>query len=489
MKKIIPVVLLIVITNIHAFAQKTHEEDYFTEKDSIHINGKVIGFKPGAGDDFISFITYDITRDSKKLSFQLKTDGTFNVMLYQPFRGNISLSYRGAFENLYVQPGENLFLNIQNDRIDAPSGNKNAFTVKGKLADVNNILFDFQTEFKPHQFNAKADLGDKTQSDSIYIRKRTSQLNEELDFLNAYINDKGVTNITFEKWQRNQLIYSAAKEMLLFPFFGKLNKSISEPQLIGFIKHIPINNNEALTNSAYYDFLNMLVTDEQIIININPAYDAVRKINGYNSIPLYLDKIDHLSTGLTREIMYYDLYMSHLKFNDASQVLSRFNLTIHQPYLKRIFDESSKSAADGFKPYDIIERLKGLKVSDTLKQKLIDLFVKEKGTNLYIDFWGDWCGPCMMEMPAYPKFIAEFEGRPLKFIFFSAQTTEKSMLAVKEQNHINGEFINLTKDEVDIMNNAFEFHSYPSHFVINSASKVISNNTRKTAEINKLLWP
>jgi thiol-disulfide isomerase/thioredoxin len=130
-----------------------------------------------------------------------------------------------------------------------------------------------------------------------------------------------------------------------------------------------------------------------------------------------------------------------------------------------------------------------MKVSDSLKQKFIVLFKQWKGTNLLIDFWGDWCGPCMMEMPGYPKLIAAFENKPLKFIFFSSLMIEKSMLAVKKQYHINADFINLSKDEVAVMNNLFEFHSYPTHILVNTSGSVVSNNTKSEAGITKLLFP
>jgi thiol-disulfide isomerase/thioredoxin len=479
-------VALILVAPTLSVAQNDNARDYFSVKDSSRISGKVVGFIPGQ-DDFISFSTYSITGDNVKHAVQLKNDGSFNFAFYQAHSCNITINYKDAFKDALIQPAEELNLTIYNNKLD--TNNYNAFVAGGKLAEINNLIFDFQSEFLRHKFDNHANLGDKSQPDSVFARKRDEQLNEELNFLNTYIRDKRISNTAFKKWQKNQLTYLAAKEIVLFPFFGKLNKQITETQLLGFIQKIPVNDVDALANSAYYDFLKDLVLDEEIIININPAYDSIRKSNGYNSVPLYLDKLNNISNGLTTQILYYDLYHFLYKADDADKVIGRFESTITNVYIKQLLANNIKAAADGFKFYDVVNRLKKLNVTDSLKQKFIAWFENQRGTNVFVDFWADWCGPCMMEMPDYAKLIAAFDGKPLKFVFFSINTSDRSMMEVKNKNKINADFINLSKDEVAVMNNIFEFHSYPQHFVINKSGQVISNSTRGQNDINKLLFP
>ena len=93
----------------------------------------------------------------------------------------------------------------------------------------------------------------------------------------------------------------------------------------------------------------------------------------------------------------------------------------------------------------------------------------------------------MMEMPGYPKLISAFEGKPIKFVFFSVKTKEQSVQRVKEKYKINGDFINLTNDEAAILNNVFKFHSYPSHFVVNSEGYVVGSHVKRVEEIGKIL--
>jgi thiol-disulfide isomerase/thioredoxin len=464
---------------------------YFNEKDSIHITGKILDFKSGQGNDFISFLTFGIDGKSKKESFQVLPDGSFDVTIYQGFEGDISVSYRTAFASLYTRPGAHLDIQIENRAVHEGKRGKEVFLATGELSEVNNLLFDFQSEIREHDFNHQANLGDKQLSDSAFADHRHKRLTEELEFLESFISSRKTQNREFSDWQRNQLVYAAGQEILMFPFFGKMNTTISDRQLLDLISFIPIGNSLALHNSAYYDFLNILAIGCQIIVNINPAYSDARKENGNNSTPVVLAQLDKLTTGITREILYFDLYASLFLSPSGKKTTvagsDRFEAVIREPYLKKKFKELQDSINDDFQPYNIVDRIRNLKVSPELKTRLLHTFEKTIGGNIFIDFWGDWCGPCMLEMPAYPELIGKFEARPLKFVFFSAHTSDKSVQRVKEKYKINADFINLTNDEVAMMNNVFEFHAYPSHFVVNSKGYVVGNHTKRAEDIERLI--
>jgi thiol-disulfide isomerase/thioredoxin len=479
-------ITLLSIIRLSVFAQNASTANIFTEKDSIYISGTVIGFKPGQTDNFIAFSTHDMQGKPTKHAFQLKNDGSFDARLYQPFAGDIQLNYKEAFVRIYAEPNEHLSLDILNDKINRSTGHKDAFLVKGKHAEFNNILLSFHAEFSLQDFDNLSDLGDKTQSDTTYSIRRFAQLTAELDFLNSFFKRHNINHPAFERWQKNQLTYSAAKEIIWFPFASKINREITDDKLIQLLKNIPVTS-DAFNNSAYYAFLSMLAGGEEIIVNVNPAYAVAKSLNGNNSILLYINNIDKISAGLTREILYYDVYneifnhathpvVSERSLNALSQAWDRFNTTVKQPYLNKLLNEKKDGITAVFKPYNIIERIKDQKVSDNLKQKLLAVFAKQKDVNLYIDFWGDWCIPCMQEMPLYPKLIAAFEGKPLNFLFFSVLTTEESMLNVRKKYNIKADFINLTKDEVAVMNNVFGFYGYPSHFIMDNTDRVISNS-------------
>jgi hypothetical protein len=252
---------------------------YFNDKDSTFISGKVIDFKPEDGDAFISFLVFDIGGKSKKHSFQISPDGSFNVAVLQYFAGDITLNYRNAFTSIFARPGSHLEIVIQSSAIQ--EGNRwgtKVFSAKGELADVNNLLFDFESKIRDHEFAHEVDMGNKQQTDSTFALQKLNKLQERLAFLDSYINSRKIDNNTFINWQKNQLTYDTGHEILLFPFLGKMNKTITDTQLLAFVNSIPISNPSALFNSAYYDFLQMLTGGHQIIVNINQAYEPLEEL-------------------------------------------------------------------------------------------------------------------------------------------------------------------------------------------------------------------
>jgi thiol-disulfide isomerase/thioredoxin len=471
----------------HGFGQT--KSSFFSDKDSIYVSGNIIDFKSGDGNEFISFTTYGTNGKGNRQSCQVSPDGSFNMALFQSFAGDIAICYRTALATVLVRPGQHLQIDIQNNAIAAGKKGNDVFLIKGELAEVNSLILAFQDRIRDHDFVQQVSLGDKELGDSLFAVNRHKKLSEELAFLDDFIKSRKVENKNFRTWQKNQIVYAAGRELLMYPFFGKMNTTISGRQLFKMIDSIPVANTSALQNSGYYEFLNMLMLDGQILVNVNPAYLKIKKENGNNTIPVNLAQFDKLANGIIRELMYFDLYQSHFESrsrkNIAGPASELFDSVIQHPYLRKSYRKLAASIEEQFKPYHIISRIRELKASAELKTRLLDTFEKVAGTSIFIDFWGDWCGPCMMEMPAYPALISKFEGKPLKFIFFSVNTTDKSISHVKDK--INAEFINLTNDEVAMMNSAFEFHTYPAHFVVNSQGYVVGSNTKKAEEIERLI--
>lgn len=457
----------------------------FVEKDSIMVSGTIIGFRPNSDESFISFQTHDLQGLTTKHSFEISPNGHFIGKLFQPYEGDIFLLFKERCTILYVKPGNHLFLTIRNDKANGTSDLKEVISVKGESGAINKELFNFFKQYERHQFFNKTDIANNDQTDSAFAAARIKRLTEELNFLALFGQQSGKRSRTFEKWAKNYLVYDAAYEIILFPFLGKLNKNINYRELFSMLKNIPPNNESALQNSYYYRFLNQLTGSLDIIRNINPVYNSIKKYNGYDRIAFILDKIDENFTGIAREIMYLDYYDNTkdeiLNESDSSvnKKRERFYRNISDPYIKKLFLEREESSAKTLIKYNVRQRLKEIHADSVLKERLLLLLGKKKDSSLFIDFWGSWCGPCMLEMPYYHKFITSFAGKPLKFLFFSVNTPENTMNDVKQRYGIEGEFINLSRDESDIMNMVFEFNSYPRHFIIDSngllVDKTISN--------------
>ncbi|WP_316783000.1 TlpA family protein disulfide reductase [Pedobacter frigiditerrae] len=469
------------VTVFIAFHSANAQTPFFNEKDSIEIKGKVIGYNPGQKDHFLSFSTYNLFGKSTSQAIQIEDNGDFWIKLYQPYEGDVQLNYKDAFINVYAKANSILQLEIYDSKVKEQTDNENAFVAKGELAGLNNLNFKFQTAYNKHSFKSKIDMGNKLQTDSAFAASVVVMLDEQLAFLSLFVKNNQIMDQKFINWQRSRFQYEAGQSILFFPFAGKYNKEITQKQLMKLISTIPINNENALNSSSYYAFLNSLVGAQQIMININPMYDVIKSKSGKNTVSICLDEIDKFATGIARELQYLGSFLNKAgSGSDPMPYLARFNEVINNPFLKQYIKATQAPLHKASNEFDIVARLKAQKVKPILKERLINIFSQYKGVSLYIDFWGDWCGPCMSELPIYPNLINALAENPIKFLFLSAFTTEESMLAIKKKFKINGDFINLSKDEVNIVNNVFEFHSYPSHFLVNNKGVVISKMSQTT---------
>jgi len=453
---------------------KPASQTIFNSNKEIQIAGKMKNYNPANDPRFIRLRTYNIAGRSKDTAVFINKNGIFSVRLFQPFEGDIAVLYDDKYVTLYAQPGEKINLEIDGSKLKAEQNPVPAITLSGKSAVLSKTIIDFQANLGKQKFKNEPDWNDKIQRDKQFADIRISRMKEELSFLNEYTQQHKIQNTTFETWATNDLMYNAGFDIVFFTFAGKLNTSLADQQLIELLKDIPLFKKTALKNSSYYNFLYLLSQDIMIIININPMYTNDKKQNGYNPVPVYLNKSDDYFTGITKQLMYYHIYLLSSQKN-RDYLLDRFNTNISDSYLKKLFSAAKENSVKIFEPYDIVKKLQEYKADDSLKVRLINIFNTEKGNYIFADFWADWCMPCMHEMPLYPKLIEQFKNSPITFLFFAIETPDEKATAIKNKYGIDAKFITLNNNEARIMNNVLQFSSYPGHFIVRPNSILVDN--------------
>ena len=466
-------------------AQNIGNKTIFNSIKEIEISGKIKNYIPSNENQFITFRTYQVTGKIKDTSVFINSHGIFDARLFQPFKGDIALLYQDEYLTLYAEPNEKINLGIDISKLKSEQNPVKSITLTGKSAVLTKTIIDFQANLRKQKFKNEPDWKDKIQPDKQFANARISRMKEELFFLNEYTRYHKILDKTFEAWATNDLIYKAGFDIAFFAFAGKLNTSLTDKEFIEFFSDIPIVNNTALNNSNYYNFLKTLTTDFMIIININPMYADEKKQSGYNPVPVYLKKLDDYSTGITKQLMYYNIYLLNSP-KSRDYFLDRFNANISDTYLKKLLFAAKQNSGKIFEPYDIVKKLQEYKTNDSIKARLINLFNTEKGKYIFADFWGDWCMPCMHEMPFYPTLIEQFKNSPITFVFFAVETAEEKATAIKNKYGINARFITLNDNEAKIMNNVLQFTSYPSHFVLRPDGFVVDNSIAGIVSGNEL---
>ncbi len=436
----------------------------------VKVVGKITGYKKGNDNGFITFRTYGLNGRSRDTAIAIGADGTFKIALSQPFAGEFSVSYKGEFLTLMAVDGDQIGLNIDEKKWK-PDDVSQAYTVTGKQAAFTKAINEWINYKRAHSSATQADWGegDRKPADSTFIRQRKKQMTEEIATLKKFCQGKPLPK-GFYDWARNSLMYQAGHDCAFYCFAGKRNDYTTDSLLMSYLKYFPLNNESALKNADYYQFLSLLTSDLQIIVNINKTYDSLKTSYGKNSVPIYLSLYDKYSSGLVRELIYLNAYQSiHPKFSEP--YWNNFRDTIRDEVLALKLKQSREAAKIPFTPADIPAKIRAAAVDSSIKTRLLSVFESLSDQNVLIDFWGSWCGPCMMELPHYPKLMDSLRNSPIRFLFLSVSTPEAEVDKARKMMGDRATFVNLTDNEARLMNNVFGFSSYPSHFLMGPGSR------------------
>jgi len=153
-------------------------------------------------------------------------------------------------------------------------------------------------------------------------------------------------------------------------------------------------------------------------------------------------------------------YSKQIQFDQITETIPTidpaFSIIIDPKFNKRTKYEIGKFVA----PFNFTDINGKLLSSDTLKGKII-----------VMNFWGIFCGPCIMEMPELNALVEKMKGKEIVFIAPAISTPKEMLINNFLPKHpFNYQIVLVNQDDYSVT-------SFPTHIVIDQNLRVIDRLT------------
>lgn len=477
-------IFLLVISILAAICCAAQSSSFLNTDKVSELSGKIRNYQPNENNRFFTIRILPVHGIPPLITVPVNNDGTFTIQFIHPYTGDLHARYAGKYLYIYFIAGAKETIEIDEKSLLQSENIADAVSISGESGKIARLCMDLRYNLDKQQWKTQVNWEDTSKTDNEITDMYVQLMNEQLTWFETYTRQKEITNAAFQSWAKNDIMYSAAYMAASSMQDGTRGRKYTFPDIFHVIKKIPADNPQGISNSMYYAYISSLAHIMTFAYNLRPVYTDIRLKTGNNAIAYFPARIDSITTGSTRQLFYFYLFIANL--NKADFYQQDFDKVVLDNQLKQAYQAARTERFGSFKEYNLLEKLKTYQADTLVKSRLIALFTAQKDNFVYLDFWGNWCGSCMMEIPFYGMFIDRFKGKKIKFFFMGVNTPEKESLKIKNKYRINARFITLNASEVDILRSILPIPSYPTHILLRPGSMVTNYGSEKITDGNTL---
>ena len=455
--------LFFLIFGISLFFSCSQEKNKLEPKKTV-ISGVVNNFS-----DNVSVLVVNYCNplsDERKFAQNLnESNGCFHTVHEYVFAQNLTISFANKFINLFIYPGDSIFVSIDANEIQRNFNNAVAFA--GDNYELNNELF-LWTNYLYFIYNKNFPQYDDNTSPDDFFASVKQSFEKAQDSIAAYSKKKNMSDFS-KQWAYIDFKYIIANylmgydnpeanrwEVFTNPIFDVFNEN--NFQTMNFQYHLPVCMS-ALANSDVE--ISRLFSEEKYVAAIRLTIEKL---------------IEKTPKGVVRDYMLLKILESMQEMPELYDSIPDIKAKFSQDFFHKKLEEVVEKSKN-------IEQI--LKLSDKERQldeifymtesgseklhnvKLLNYFTeKYKGKVLYIDVWATWCGPCLGGFKVTPTLHNYFEGKDVVFVNLCLASNIETWKPTIEENNIDGENYFLGNNATQLFMAEHNLPGYPSYLLI-----------------------
>lgn len=399
----------------------------------------------------------DESRFAQDLSL---SGGNFHTAHDYAFAQNITLRYAGRFINLFVRPGDSVFVAIDAAKIEhAPL---NAVSFSGDNAQINRELFGWTTY-------AYGSIGRVLQA--IPEGDPASALKQNFaaarDSIDAYAARTGMGEFV-KRWAMVDHKFLVANQLDVDAAYWEL--LASEP--------FDLFNVDNFQTMLFSSDLSLCM---EALMQSDPEIARLASENQFiPAMRLLKERLfERAPEGVVRDVMLFESVKNLMAqmpevYDSIPELRTAFSDPLFAEKLAELVAPAQPSpAAAG--TLDEVIFLDGEQTRRLTDVNLFDyLRGKYEGKVLYIDIWATWCGPCIAEFLSAKALHDYFEGKEVVFVNLCLSSEFEAWPPAVARHEVSGENYFLGENATALFMGAYNLSGFPSYLIVDRQGRLLN---------------
>ncbi len=430
----------------------------------------------------VSVDKYFVSRNLEEAKVEIK-DGSFTCSFALDRNRLVDLRFRGKTLTLYVEPGDNLQLEMSAAAF--PLG----VTFPGIGGFHNTFYKSFHSLFKEEFDTASVNQQINSQTIDAYEMHLFDMKDKQKAALKNEPAASGFST-DFKKFMEKEIQFNYWGRLLSYPIIRANSVSIL------IVSPIPPVMLEGLDKKIASDEFAMIIPSYRDFLYYFVTY--------FTSEANHFNKFTDYSVSIDRKFQYSRdqlsgvpfIYYNSKNLLDYCKKISPFTSkkilaaiievdkpAVYSELIKSYCGESMSAKWMSVEPVSPNNPSDLALVDSTGKP--IDLFKDFKGKVVYIDFWASWCGPCRQQFPfskALHEKLSDKQKKEIIFLYISIDRTEAIWKQAIKANDLEGVMGLSPGDWNSAVIKYFQINSIPRYMIMDKKGNIVDQNAKRPSD-------